>query len=136
MKTCITLILALLFFTSFSLEKQQNVDAISSETMIKIKLNEGEKWPTDTATKKHINLMIELCEQALSQKAYDVNLLTESCTKEVNLLNRNTKMTGDARSQLHNYQLGIRKRINALSDNRGSVEWLLHELKRFSDYFE
>ncbi|WP_339610875.1 hypothetical protein [uncultured Planktosalinus sp.] len=111
-------------------------DAYSSATMIKLKLNDGEKWPTDEATTNHIQSMIGLCEEALSQRTYAVAPLHEALSKEIDLLNRNTQITGDARAQLHNYQLGLRNRIEALSDNRGSVEWLLHELKRFADYFE
>ncbi len=136
MKTIFTLFLSLLFFAFFTPEKQLIVDAISSETVINIKMNNGEKWPSDTSTTAHIQTMIALCEEALSQKDYKVLPLKEALTNEINLLNRNTQITGDARSQLHNYQLGIRKRINAVIENRGSVEWLMHELKRYFDYFE
>lgn len=136
MKTFLILLLAISSVTFITSKEPIKVDAISSETMIKIKLNEGKKWPKDDATTKHIQTMIALCEQALSQKTYEVIELNDAFTKEINLLNRNTKMTGDARAQLHNYQLGIRKRIQAISNNRGSVEWLLHELKRYADYFD
>ncbi len=136
MKLSLILLLAFLSFAFIPTKEPLKVDAISSETMINIKLDEGKKWPADDATSKHIQTMIALCEQALSQKKYEVPLLNETLTKEINLLNRNTQMTGDARSQLHNYQLGIRKRIQAISDNRGSVEWLLHELKRYADFFD
>tara|TARA_R110002072_G_scaffold9239_1_gene45305 strand:- start:12832 stop:13242 length:411 start_codon:yes stop_codon:yes gene_type:complete len=136
MKTFLIILLSVLGFAFVTTKEPLKVDAISSETMINIKLDEGKKWPTDDATTSHIQTMITLCEQALSQKTYEVTALNDALTKEINLLNRNTKMTGDARSQLHNYQLGIRKRIQAISDNRGSVEWLLHELKRYADYFD
>lgn len=136
MKIFLIILFAISSVTFITSKEPITVDAISSETMIKIKLNEGKKWQTDDATTTHIETMIALCEQALSQKTYEVTPLNDALTKEINLLNRNTQITGDARAQLHNYQLGIRKRILAISDNRGTVEWLLIELKRFSEYFD
>lgn len=111
-------------------------DAVSSETIINIKLNEGEKWPADEVTTNHIRNMQALCEEQLAEKTIDDELLREKLNHEVDLLNRNTTMTGDARSQLHNYQLGIRSRINTLSQDRESVIWLTDYLKRYDDYFE
>ncbi|GGD84630.1 hypothetical protein [Planktosalinus lacus] len=135
MKTLLSLFCCYLLLTP-SLPPVAIPDAHSSATMINLKLNDGEKWPTDEVTTNHIQSMIDLCEAALSQRTYAVAPLHEALTQEIDALNQNTQMSGDARAQLHNYQLGLRKRIEALSENRGTVEWLLHELKRFTDYFE
>lgn len=111
-------------------------DAYSSATIINISLNDGEKWETDEATTNHINNLKLLCENQLSQKTIDDELLREELNREVDLLNRNTKMTGNARAQLHNYQMGIRSRINTISQDRESVIWLTDYLDRFFEYFE
>jgi hypothetical protein len=135
MKFILYLFLPLLFL--FSGETSTlNPDAYSSETIINIKLNDGEKWPADEATTTHINNMQLLCDAQLSEKTIDDELLREQLTQEVDLLNRNTQMTGDARAQLHNYQLGIRSRINTLSQDRESVIWLTDYLQRYFEYFE
>lgn len=111
-------------------------DAVSSETIINIKLNDGEKWTADEATTAHIRTMQSLCETQLSEKTIDDELLREQLNAEVDLLNRNTKMTGDARSQLHNYQMGIRSRINTISQDRDTVIWIKDYLERYFEYFE
>jgi hypothetical protein len=111
-------------------------DAISSETIINVKLNDGKKWPADEATTQHVNNLLGLCQQQLSEKTIDDELLREELTREVDLLNRNTQMSGDARAQLHSFQLGIRNRINTISQDRESVLWLTDYLERYFEYFE
>jgi hypothetical protein len=136
MKTFLLLLLSLLSLTLISTEEESTIDAYSSETIINIRLNDGEKWSADEATTKHIHTMQSLCESQLSEKTIDDELLREQLNTEVDLLNRNTKMTGDARAQLHNYQMGIRSRINTISQDRESVVWLKDYLKRYFEYFE
>lgn len=111
-------------------------DAYSSATIINIALNDGEKWEADEATTTHIQNLKAHCEAQLAEKTIDDDLLREQLNREVDLLNRNTKMTGNARSQLHNYQMGIRSRINTISQERESVLWLTDYLDRYFDYFE
>tara|TARA_R110000850_G_scaffold30630_2_gene84203 strand:+ start:52663 stop:53070 length:408 start_codon:yes stop_codon:yes gene_type:complete len=131
------IITSLFFIFLFPVENKPLIpDAISSETVINVKLNNGEKWQADEATTEHIKNLQALCKQQLSEKTIDDELLREELTREVDLLNRNTQMTGDARAQLHNYQLGIRNRINTISQDRESVQWLTDYLQRYFDYFE
>lgn len=111
-------------------------DAYSSETIINIRLNDGEKWKADEATTTHIRNMQAICDAQLSEKTIDDELLKGQLLPEVDLLNRNTQMTGDARAQLHNYQMGIRSRINTISQERETVLWLTEYLERFFEYFE
>lgn len=111
-------------------------DAYSSETIINIKLNDGEKWAADEATTRHIRNMQSLCDAQLSEKTIDDELLREQLKREVDLLNTNTSMTGEARTQLHKYQEGICNRINTLSQDRDTVNWLTDYLERYFEYFE
>lgn len=111
-------------------------DAYSSETIINLRLNDGEKWKADEATTAHIRNLQAICDAQLSEKTIDDELLKEQLSLEVDLLNRNTQMTGDARAQLHNYQMGIRSRINTISQERETVLWLTDYLERFFEYFE
>lgn len=133
-----TMLCLFLFYLMLSPGNQPETlpDAYSSETIINVKLNEGEKWPADEATTRHIKKLQDLCQQQLSEKTIDDELLREELTREVDLLNRNTQMSGDARTQLHNYQLGIRNRINTLSQDRESVQWLTDYLERYYEFFE
>lgn len=127
-----------LFFLVLSPGKHQEAlpDAYSSETMINIKLNEGEKWSTDKPTAAHIQTMIDLCEEALSHRTYETAPLREALAQEIDLLIQNTQMTGNARAQLQKYQLGLRKRIETISQDRDTVNWLTDYLDRFFEYFE
>lgn len=135
MKFLLYSVLLILFL--FSAEtKTLKPDAYSSETIINIKLNDGEKWQADEVTTAHIRNLQSLCDAQLSEKTIDDELLCEQLTREVDLLNRNTTMTGDARAQLHNYQMGIRSRINTISQDRESVMWLTDYLERYFEYFE
>lgn len=136
MKTFLILVLSILSFAFFSSEKELNVDAFSSETYINIKLNDGEKWEADTETSKSIKTLQEICNRYFNQKTVDEELLKEELTAEVNNLNRVTGLTGNARSQLHNFQMGIRSRIDVLSEDRETLEWLMNYLKNYYTYFE
>ena len=136
MKTTITLFLSLLFFTNFTIEKEQKVDAISSETGIKTKLNDGEKWKSDKETTASIEKLKVICATHFNTKTIDDELLKEQLTAEVNNLNRVTGLKGDARSQLHNFQWGIRNRINVISQDRETLKWLMDYLYTYDTYFE
>lgn len=136
MKTIFTLFLSLLFFAFFTPEKQRSIDAISSETVINIKLNNGEKWKADAKTTASIEKLKKICSTHFNTKTIDDELLKEQLTAEVNNLNRVTGLKDGARSQLHNYQMGIRNRINVLSQDRESLKWLIDYLDTYYTYFE
>lgn len=130
------LIFSLLLLAYFTQEKQLKVDAISSETVINIKLNNGEKWEADAATTASIEKLKEICSAHFNTKTIDDELLKEQLTAEVNNLNRVTGLKDGARSQLHNYQMGIRNRINVISQDRETLKWLMDYLDTFYTYFE
>ncbi|MCR9182521.1 MAG: hypothetical protein NXH73_06315 [Flavobacteriaceae bacterium] len=136
MKTIFTLVLSLLFFAFFTPEKNRIVDAISSETVINVKLNDGEKWEADAKTTASIEKLKEICSTHFNTKTIDDELLKEQLTAEVNNLNRVTGLKGDARSQLHNFQWGIRNRINVISQDRETLKWLIDYLDTYYTYFE
>ncbi len=117
-------------------EQEVSIDAYSSETVINIKLNDGEKWEADAETTASIKALQEICLRHYNEKTVDDELLKEKLTTEVDKLNRVTKLTGNARSQLHNYQMGIRNRINVISQDRQTLQWLMDYLETYYTYFE
>lgn len=117
-------------------EQEVSVDAYSSETVINIKLNDGEKWEADAETTASIKALQEICKRHYNEKTVDDELLKEELTTEVDRLNRVTKLTGNARSQLHNYQMGIRNRINVISQDRETIQWMMDYLETYYTYFE
>jgi lipopolysaccharide biosynthesis regulator YciM len=136
MKTFLLLFLSVLSLTFIPAEKELNIDAFSSETVINIQLNDGEKWNADPETTASIKALQEICTRHWNEKAIDDEALKEALTAEVNNLNRITKLTGNARSQLHNYQMGIRNRINVISQDRESLRWLMDYLETYYTYFD
>lgn len=135
MKTFFFLFLSVLSFTIPPPENTIPIDAYSSETVITIKLNDGEKWKADAATTASIEKLQEICNTHFNEKTVDDELLKETLTTEVDKLNRVSKLTGNARSQLHNYQMGIRSRINTISQDRESIMWLMDYLETYYTYF-
>lgn len=134
-------IMLFLFLSSLSSlfvfsEKEVHIDAYSSETVIQIKLNDGEKWEADAETTASIKALQEICERHYNEKTVDDELLKQELNAEVDKLNRVTKMTGNARSQLHNYQMGIRNRINVISQDRDTLQWMMDYLETYYTYFE
>lgn len=136
MKSMLFILLSSLGFLFVFPEQEVSIDAYSSETVINIKLNDGEKWEADTETTASIKALQEICSRHYNEKTLDDELLKEELTAEVNNLNRVTRLKGDARSQLHNYQMGIRNRINVISQDRETLQWMMDYLKTYYTYFE
>lgn len=131
------LITSILFTFFFQVENKSLIpDAISSETVIHIKLNDGEKWKADAETTASIKTLQEICERHYNEKTVDDELLKKELTAAVDKLNMVTKLTGNARSQLHNYQMGIRNRINVITQDRETLQGLIDYLETYYTYFE
>ncbi len=130
--------LIILLLISFSSEEKETlvIDGFSSATYTDIRLNDGEKWEANKETTESISKMIGITKDAIDSESYDPTEVRVSLENELQILLKNCTMEGQARSQLHNYQMGLRYRIHAIQKNVATLKEVQTYLEKYPTYFE
>ena len=106
------------------------------------RLDDGEKWVVNDATKEGIENMVSLVNSfELSDNLADYLKLNEQLEQEFKTIFEKCDMNGEAHDQLHNYLFPLKRLFNKLksedlSESKGTVKELKVYLSTFPDYFK
>lgn len=130
--------LIILLLISFSSAEKENIaiDAFSSATFTEIPLNDGKKWEADKETTGSIIKMITITKETVDTGTYDPAEIRTALETELRTLLRNCTMEGPARAQLHNYQMGLRYRMDAIKKDVETLKNVHTYLEKYHTYFE
>ncbi|MBA3987184.1 MAG: hypothetical protein H0X63_11575 [Flavobacteriales bacterium] len=130
--------LIILLLISFSSEEKETlvIDAFSSATYTEIPLNDGKKWEANKETTESIFKMIVITKEAIDSETYEPAEVRATLETELQMLLKNCTIEGPARTQLHNYQLGLRYRMDAIKKEVETLKNVQTYLEKYHTYFE
>ena len=104
-------------FDTLHLKQQESIASEEQEIAGKLVLNNSNKWQANTESTEGIQKMLTLSNEYLSKENSDSKALSGNLEKEFTTIIQKCSMTGEAHTQLHNYLLPLKNRIDKLRDN-------------------
>ena len=120
---------------------QKQPESIASEEQEvagKLVLNNGKKWQANTESTEGIQKILTLINGYLSKGDTDSKALSENLEKEFTTILQKCTMNGEGHTQLHNYLLPLKYKIDKLKDNPGfkSLKDIQSYLNDYKNYFQ
>jgi hypothetical protein len=119
-------------------KQHESIASEEQEVAGKLVLNNGNKWRANTESTEGIQKMLILINGYLSKGDTDNKALIENLEKEFTTILQKCSMNGEGHTQLHNYLLPLKGKIDKLKDNPDfkSLKDIQSYLNDYKNYFQ
>ena len=119
-------------------KQQESIASEGQEVAGKLFLNNNNKWQANTESTEGIQKMLTLINGYLSKGNSGSKALSENLEKEFTTILQKCTMRGEGHTQLHNYLLPLKDKIDKLKDNPDfkSLKDIQSYLNDYKNYFQ